>query len=93
MDAQGGVKVSADAYITAKAEYYLPKPLAEYPHFDTPSSPQLVKDCEVAAQKEQHVDPAFQKQYQSKVQALIYAPPCGRPAESVAIGILPRALT
>eukprot|EP00965_Chrysotila_dentata_P262746 6214660-Pleurochrysis_carterae.AAC.3 len=29
MDAQGGVKVSADAYVKAKAEYYLPKPLAE----------------------------------------------------------------
>eukprot|EP00965_Chrysotila_dentata_P040054 1330391-Pleurochrysis_carterae.AAC.1 len=39
MDVQGGFKVSADAYVKAKAEHYFPKPLAEYPHFDTPSSP------------------------------------------------------
>eukprot|EP00965_Chrysotila_dentata_P039769 1321564-Pleurochrysis_carterae.AAC.1 len=76
MDAQGGVKVSADAYVKAKAEHYICQPLAEYPPLDTPSSPhQLVKDYEIAARKEHHVDPAFQKKYQSKVGALIYAPP------------------
>eukprot|EP00965_Chrysotila_dentata_P048704 1616191-Pleurochrysis_carterae.AAC.1 len=69
------------------------KPLAECPDFDTPSSPQLVKDYEVAARKEHHVDPAFQKQYQSKVGALIDAPPCGRPGESFMIGILAGAFT
>eukprot|EP00965_Chrysotila_dentata_P006706 219277-Pleurochrysis_carterae.AAC.1 len=57
MDALGSVKVSADAYVKAKAEHFLPKPLAEYPHFDTPSSPQFVKDYEIAARKEHHVDP------------------------------------
>eukprot|EP00965_Chrysotila_dentata_P140426 4642272-Pleurochrysis_carterae.AAC.1 len=62
----GSVKVSASAYVKAKAEFYLPKPLAEYPRFDTPSSPQLVKDYETAARKEHAVDPVFQKKYQSK---------------------------
>eukprot|EP00965_Chrysotila_dentata_P086341 2848726-Pleurochrysis_carterae.AAC.1 len=81
----GSVKVSASAYVKAKAEFYLPKPLAEYPRFDTPSSPQLVKNYETAAQKGHSVDPAFPKKYQSKVGALIYAPPCGRPGESFAI--------
>eukprot|EP00965_Chrysotila_dentata_P236499 6201347-Pleurochrysis_carterae.AAC.1 len=66
----GSVKISASAYVKAKVEFYLPKPLAEYPRFDTPSSPQL-----------------------SKAGALIYAPLCGRPGESFAIGILARALT
>eukprot|EP00965_Chrysotila_dentata_P015282 505388-Pleurochrysis_carterae.AAC.1 len=37
----GSVKVSASAYVKAKAEFYLPKPLAKCPRFDTPSSPQL----------------------------------------------------
>eukprot|EP00965_Chrysotila_dentata_P046747 1552408-Pleurochrysis_carterae.AAC.1 len=46
------------------------------PLYDTPSTPQqLVKDYEIAARKEHHVDPNFQKNYQSKVGALIYAPP------------------
>eukprot|EP00965_Chrysotila_dentata_P002007 66067-Pleurochrysis_carterae.AAC.1 len=72
---------------------YLPKPLADYPTYDTPSTPQLVKDYEIAARKEHYIDPAFQKSYQSKVGALIYAPPCGRPGESYMIGILARALT
>eukprot|EP00965_Chrysotila_dentata_P160468 5298245-Pleurochrysis_carterae.AAC.1 len=84
MDAQGGVQFLADAYI---------KPLAEYPHFDTLSSPQLVKNYKIAAQKEHHVDPAFQKKYQSNVGALIYSPPCRRPGKSLTIGILARALT
>eukprot|EP00965_Chrysotila_dentata_P004945 161993-Pleurochrysis_carterae.AAC.1 len=81
----GSVKVSASACVKAKAELYLPKPLAEYPRFDTPSSPQLVKDYETAARKEHAADPTFQMKYQSKVGALIYAPPCGRPGESFAI--------
>eukprot|EP00965_Chrysotila_dentata_P113719 3759628-Pleurochrysis_carterae.AAC.1 len=62
----GGVKISASAYVKEKAEAYLPKPLADYPIYDTPSTPQLVKDYEIAARKEHHVDPAFQKSYQSK---------------------------
>eukprot|EP00965_Chrysotila_dentata_P175858 5805396-Pleurochrysis_carterae.AAC.1 len=62
----GDVKISAAAYVKAKAEFYLPKLLAEYPRFETPSSPQLVKDYEKAARKEHHVDPSFQKKYQSK---------------------------
>eukprot|EP00965_Chrysotila_dentata_P012647 417345-Pleurochrysis_carterae.AAC.1 len=63
----GGVKISASAYVKAKGETYLPKPLAEYPIYDTPSTPQLVKDYyEIAARKEHYVDPAFQKHYQSK---------------------------
>eukprot|EP00965_Chrysotila_dentata_P026227 869791-Pleurochrysis_carterae.AAC.2 len=71
----GSVKVSASAYVKAKAEFYLPKSLAEYPRFDTPPSAQGVKDYETA----DSVDPAFQNKYQSKLGALIYAPPCGRP--------------
>eukprot|EP00965_Chrysotila_dentata_P091976 3036041-Pleurochrysis_carterae.AAC.3 len=35
----GDVKISADAYIKATAEVYLPKPLTECPRFETPSSP------------------------------------------------------
>eukprot|EP00965_Chrysotila_dentata_P111790 3696689-Pleurochrysis_carterae.AAC.1 len=62
----GGVKISAPAYVRAKAETYLPKPLDEYPLYDTPLTPQLVKDYEIAARKEHHVDPIFQKNYQSK---------------------------
>eukprot|EP00965_Chrysotila_dentata_P111277 3678878-Pleurochrysis_carterae.AAC.2 len=93
MRADGGVKISAAAYVKAKAETYLPKPLEEYPLYDTPSTPQLVKDYEIAARKQHYVDPTFQKPYQSKVGALIYAPPCGRPGETYAIGILARALT
>eukprot|EP00965_Chrysotila_dentata_P182182 6015958-Pleurochrysis_carterae.AAC.1 len=62
----GGVKVSASAYVKAKAETYLPKPLSEYPIYDTPSTPQLVKDYKIAARKEHYVDSAFQKLYQSK---------------------------
>eukprot|EP00965_Chrysotila_dentata_P132704 4388019-Pleurochrysis_carterae.AAC.1 len=31
MGKDGSVKVSAAAYVKAKAEFYLPKPLAEYP--------------------------------------------------------------
>eukprot|EP00965_Chrysotila_dentata_P045180 1501426-Pleurochrysis_carterae.AAC.2 len=38
----GGIKISASAYVKAQAEYYLPKPLAEYPIYETPSAPQLV---------------------------------------------------
>eukprot|EP00965_Chrysotila_dentata_P007441 241397-Pleurochrysis_carterae.AAC.1 len=66
MHADGGVKISASAYVRAKAETYLPKPLADNPLYDTPSTPQLVKDYEIAARKEQYVDPTFQKNYQSK---------------------------
>eukprot|EP00965_Chrysotila_dentata_P126453 4180710-Pleurochrysis_carterae.AAC.1 len=67
MRADGGVNISAAAYIKAKAENYLPKPLKEYPPFyDTPSTPQLVKDYEIAARKEHYVDLAFQKNSQSK---------------------------
>eukprot|EP00965_Chrysotila_dentata_P157061 5188492-Pleurochrysis_carterae.AAC.1 len=62
----GGVKISAAAYVRAKADTYLPKPLDEYPLYDTPSTPQLVKDYEIAARKEHPVDPTFQKNYQSK---------------------------
>eukprot|EP00965_Chrysotila_dentata_P193859 6176005-Pleurochrysis_carterae.AAC.2 len=40
----GSVKVSAAAYVKAWAEFYLRKPLAEYPRFESPSTPQLVKD-------------------------------------------------
>eukprot|EP00965_Chrysotila_dentata_P126669 4188857-Pleurochrysis_carterae.AAC.1 len=60
-----GVKISASAYVKVKAETYLPKPLADYPTYDTPSTPQLVKDYEIAARKEHYVDPAFLKNYTS----------------------------
>eukprot|EP00965_Chrysotila_dentata_P066417 2199048-Pleurochrysis_carterae.AAC.1 len=93
MGEDGSVKISASAYFKATAETYLPKPLDEYPLFDTPSTSQLVKDNEIAARKEHYVDQTFQKNYQSKVGALIYAQPCGRPGETFAIGILARALT
>eukprot|EP00965_Chrysotila_dentata_P159232 5260035-Pleurochrysis_carterae.AAC.1 len=93
MRKDGGVKISASAYLKAKADTYLPKPLGNYPIYDTPSMPQLVRDYEIAARKEQYVDPAFQKNYQSKVGAVIYIPPCGRPGESFTIGILARAFT
>eukprot|EP00965_Chrysotila_dentata_P100223 3311129-Pleurochrysis_carterae.AAC.1 len=64
MRADGGVKISAAAYVKAKAETYLPKPLEEYPLYDTPSTPpQLVKDYEIAARKEHYVDLTFQKNY------------------------------
>eukprot|EP00965_Chrysotila_dentata_P135602 4483077-Pleurochrysis_carterae.AAC.1 len=75
LGSDGSVKIFAAAYVKAKAEYYLPKPLSEYPKYDTPSCPQLVKDYEIMARKEHQVDPVFQKKYQSKVGALIYAPP------------------
>eukprot|EP00965_Chrysotila_dentata_P161247 5324762-Pleurochrysis_carterae.AAC.1 len=75
------VKVSAAAYNKAKAEFYLQKPLAEYPRFETPSTPQLVKDYEIAVRKEHYVEGAQ-----------IYATPCGRPGEAFTIGILARAL-
>eukprot|EP00965_Chrysotila_dentata_P178979 5910650-Pleurochrysis_carterae.AAC.1 len=91
MRENGGVQISASAYVKEKATTYLPKPLADYPIYDT--TPQLVKDYEITARKEHYVEPNFQKNYQSKVGALIYAPPCGRPGESYAIGILARALT
>eukprot|EP00965_Chrysotila_dentata_P009475 308797-Pleurochrysis_carterae.AAC.1 len=81
------------AYVKAEAETYLSKQLADYSIYDTPLTPQLVKDYEIAARKEHYIDPAFYKNYQSKVGALIYAPPCGRPGESYAIGIEARALT
>eukprot|EP00965_Chrysotila_dentata_P058265 1932060-Pleurochrysis_carterae.AAC.1 len=61
MGKDGSVKVSAAAHVKAKAKFYLPKPLAEYPRFETPSTPQLVQDYEIAARKEHYVDPAFQK--------------------------------
>eukprot|EP00965_Chrysotila_dentata_P019885 658578-Pleurochrysis_carterae.AAC.1 len=48
----GSVKVSPAAYVKAKAEFYLPKLLAEYPRIEAPSTPQLVKDYEIAARKE-----------------------------------------
>eukprot|EP00965_Chrysotila_dentata_P138352 4575870-Pleurochrysis_carterae.AAC.1 len=63
MGENGSVKISASAYVTAKAETYLPKPLDEYPLFDTPSTSQLVRDYEIAARKEHYVDPKFQKSY------------------------------
>eukprot|EP00965_Chrysotila_dentata_P003431 111753-Pleurochrysis_carterae.AAC.1 len=66
------VKISASAYVKAKAKTYLPKPLDEYPLYDTLSTPQLVKVYEIAASKEHYMDPTFQKNYQSKVSALIY---------------------
>eukprot|EP00965_Chrysotila_dentata_P103814 3427573-Pleurochrysis_carterae.AAC.1 len=93
MGDDGSVKISASAYVKAEAETYLPNMLDEYPLYDAPSTPQLVKDYEIAARKEHYVDPIFQKNYQSKVGALIYAPPCGRPGETFAIDILARALT
>eukprot|EP00965_Chrysotila_dentata_P040293 1337329-Pleurochrysis_carterae.AAC.2 len=71
----------------------LPKPIAEYPGFETPSTLQLVQDYELAARQEHYVDPVFQNKYQSKVGALIYAASCGRPGEALTIGILARALT
>eukprot|EP00965_Chrysotila_dentata_P071775 2371022-Pleurochrysis_carterae.AAC.1 len=86
MRENGDVKISASAYVNAKGKTSLPKPLADYPIYDTPSTPQLVKDYyEIAARKEDYVEPNFQKNYQSKVGALIYAPPCGRPGESYAV--------
>eukprot|EP00965_Chrysotila_dentata_P105567 3486505-Pleurochrysis_carterae.AAC.1 len=95
MGDDGSVKISASAYVKAKAETYLPKALDEYPVYDTPSStPQLVKDYGIAARKKHYVDSIFQKNYQSKVGALICdAPPCGRPGETFAIGIMARAFT
>eukprot|EP00965_Chrysotila_dentata_P204787 6182549-Pleurochrysis_carterae.AAC.2 len=50
------------------------QPLAEYPVYETPSTPQLVKVYEIAACKEHTIDTQLQKRYQSKVGALIYAP-------------------
>eukprot|EP00965_Chrysotila_dentata_P088858 2933541-Pleurochrysis_carterae.AAC.1 len=41
MQADGGVKISASTYVKAKAETYLPQPIADYPLYDTPSRPQL----------------------------------------------------
>eukprot|EP00965_Chrysotila_dentata_P066416 2199047-Pleurochrysis_carterae.AAC.1 len=49
MGEDGSVKISASAFVKATAETYLPKPLDEYPFFDTPSTSQLVKDYEIAA--------------------------------------------
>eukprot|EP00965_Chrysotila_dentata_P053193 1765128-Pleurochrysis_carterae.AAC.1 len=92
MRADGGVKIFVAAYVKAKAETYLPKPLEENLLHDTPSTPQLVKDYEIAARKEHYVDFIFQKNYQSKVGVLIYAPPCGQPGETYAIGILALAV-
>eukprot|EP00965_Chrysotila_dentata_P016465 545105-Pleurochrysis_carterae.AAC.1 len=57
----GGGKISASAYVKAKAEAYLPKPLADYPIYDTPSTPQLVKDYEIAARKEDYTSTLFSK--------------------------------
>eukprot|EP00965_Chrysotila_dentata_P031372 1045872-Pleurochrysis_carterae.AAC.1 len=51
MRADGGVKISAAAYVKAKAETYLPKPLEKYPLYDTPSTPQLVKDTRSRREK------------------------------------------
>eukprot|EP00965_Chrysotila_dentata_P081739 2698317-Pleurochrysis_carterae.AAC.2 len=93
MGDDGSVKISASADVKAKAETYLPKPLGKHPLYGTPSTPQLVTDYEIVARKEHYVDLTFQKSYQSKVGALIYSPPCGRPGETFAIGILARALT
>eukprot|EP00965_Chrysotila_dentata_P076040 2512529-Pleurochrysis_carterae.AAC.4 len=42
MGEDGGVKISASAFVKAKAEIYLPTPLGEYPLYDTASTPQLV---------------------------------------------------
>eukprot|EP00965_Chrysotila_dentata_P183564 6061205-Pleurochrysis_carterae.AAC.1 len=89
----GGVKVSASAYVKAKAKTYLPKPFAKYPFYETPSTPQLVKDYKIATRKKLYVDPAVQKNYQSKVGALLCVSPCGRPGKTFAIGILAYALT
>eukprot|EP00965_Chrysotila_dentata_P111314 3680542-Pleurochrysis_carterae.AAC.2 len=75
--ASGHVKISASAYIKAKAKYYLPiTVVAEYPRYDSPASPQLVKDYETAARKGHTVDPVLQKKFlSSKVGALTHAPP------------------
>eukprot|EP00965_Chrysotila_dentata_P179450 5926171-Pleurochrysis_carterae.AAC.1 len=62
----GSVKVSAAAYVKAKAEFNLPKPLADYPRFDTPSSPQLGKDYQTAARKEHSVDPPSKRNINPK---------------------------
>eukprot|EP00965_Chrysotila_dentata_P100787 3329511-Pleurochrysis_carterae.AAC.3 len=80
----GGIELSASAYVKAKAEYFLPKPLAEYPIYETPPTTQRVKDCEIAARKEHTIGTQLQKRYQSKVAALIYATPCGQPGEAYA---------
>eukprot|EP00965_Chrysotila_dentata_P148397 4899524-Pleurochrysis_carterae.AAC.1 len=89
----GRIHISAKAYVLAKAREYLLKPLADYPNYDTPDGPNLVKDYETAALKLHVVHPAFLKMYQSKVSALIFAPPCARPGEAFAVGTLARALT
>eukprot|EP00965_Chrysotila_dentata_P046481 1544874-Pleurochrysis_carterae.AAC.1 len=65
-DDGGGIKISASAYVKAIAEHYLPKPYAEYPIYETPSTPQLVKDYGIAARKEHTIDTQLQKKYQSK---------------------------
>eukprot|EP00965_Chrysotila_dentata_P022763 754584-Pleurochrysis_carterae.AAC.2 len=64
MRTDGGVKIFTSAYVKAKADTYLPKALADYPFYDTPSTPQLVKDYEIWASKENYLDPTFQNNYQ-----------------------------
>eukprot|EP00965_Chrysotila_dentata_P068581 2266682-Pleurochrysis_carterae.AAC.1 len=87
------ISLSAEAYVKAKAEQYLRSPVEALPVCDTPAAVTLIKDYEKAMLKQSAPDYRFMKAYQSKVGALIYAVPCGRPGEAFAIGVLARALT
>eukprot|EP00965_Chrysotila_dentata_P057762 1915364-Pleurochrysis_carterae.AAC.1 len=95
MHEDGGIKISASAYyVKAKADHYLPKPLADYPLYETPATPQLMKDYEIAASKKHTIDAKLKSNTRPKFGVPIYAPPCGRLGESFAIEILARrALT
>ena len=76
---------------------YLPKPLGEYPRYDTPCSKDIAKDYEAAIETRALSEVSaeakeLRNSYPRKVGAIVYAMPASRCDCAYAIGMLTRCL-
>ena len=81
------------AYVTQLATKYLPKPLGAYPVYHVPATKDLFASYERALQRNDTMPPERQKEYASKVGAMIFAAPAARFDCAYSIGICARCLT
>ena len=81
------------AYVTQLATKYLPKPLEEYPFYHVPATKDLFASYERALKRDDTLSPERQKEYASKVGAMIFAAPAARFDCAYSIGICARCLT
>ena len=87
------VSISMKAYVTQLATKYLPKPLDAYPLYHVPATKDLFASYEKAMQRKDTLPSERQKEYASKVGAMIFAAPAARFDCAYGIGVCARCLT